>query len=263
MVRQVRILRSTLAATCAALLLAPFPVAAQQTDATPITANVSLVSDYRFRGISQSFERPAIQGGFDWSHASGLYLGNWNSSISGNQYPNGASIEMDFYGGYKFPITPQLTADVGGILYYYPGAFYDGFAPSKPRFTNFEVYGGVTWTAFSAKLYVATTDFFGLDEQVGGRGSAGSAYLDLNYSLEIAPKTTLGLHLGHQKVRHYDALDYTDYRIGVTYDWSGVMLGAAVVGTNADKALYVASNAAGTTRQVGSTGLVLSVSKSF
>lgn len=263
MVRLARTACSSAAVLLAAVLLSPAPAAAQQAGASPITANVSLVSDYRFRGISQSFERPAIQGGFDWSHASGLYLGNWNSSISGNQYPNGASLEMDFYGGYKFAITPDLAADVGGILYYYPGAFYNGFAPSKPRFTNFEVYGGVTWTAFSAKLYVAATDFFGLDEQVGGRSSVGSAYLDLNYSLEIAPKTTLGLHVGHQKVRHYDTLDYTDWKVGVTHDWNGIVLGAAVVGTNADKALYVATNAAGTTRQVGSTGLVLSVSRTF
>ena len=69
------------------------------------TANVSLVSDYRFRGVSQTFKQPAIQGGFDYVHSSGFYVGNWNSNVSGNSFTDG-SIEMDLYGGYKFNITP-------------------------------------------------------------------------------------------------------------------------------------------------------------
>ena len=73
-------------------------------EVSPITANVSLVSDYRYRGISQSNLRPAIQGGFDYAHESGFYIGNWNSSISwvNNLSPSVASsIEMDFYAGFK------------------------------------------------------------------------------------------------------------------------------------------------------------------
>ena len=51
-------------------------------EASPITANVTVVNDYRYRGISQSNFKPAIQGGFDYAHESGFYIGNWNSSIS-------------------------------------------------------------------------------------------------------------------------------------------------------------------------------------
>ncbi|HYY60861.1 MAG TPA: TorF family putative porin, partial [Burkholderiales bacterium] len=68
---------------------------------SPLTGNMTLVSEYRFRGIDQTFGKPAIQGGFDYAHSSGVYLGNWNSNVSsGAGYPHG-NIEMDFYGGYK------------------------------------------------------------------------------------------------------------------------------------------------------------------
>ncbi len=246
-------------ATAAALPSISFAQAAAA--ASPLTGNLALVSDYRFRGLSQSYLLPAIQGGIDWSHSSGLYLGNWNSSVSGNQYANGASLEMDFYGGYKMPLG-DVTLDFGGLYYYYPGAYYNGFA-GKPKYDNFEVYVGAAMGPFSAKLSVAVTDFFGLDETVGGKGSSGSYYIDLNYSTEIMPKLTLGAHLGYQNVRNYSDLSYMDYKLGVTYDWTGWMLGAAIVGTDADKALYFAVDGKGNSKQIGKTGLVLSIARTF
>jgi uncharacterized protein (TIGR02001 family) len=116
---------------------------------------------------------------------------------------------------------------------------------------------------FSAKVFFALTDFFGLDETTGGKSSSGSYYIDLNYSTEIAPKLTLGAHVGYQNVRNYSDLSYVDYKLGVTYDWTGWLLGAAVVGTNADKALYFASDSSGSVKQVGKTGVVLSIGKTF
>src|SRR6266480_5431094 len=100
------------------------PAIAQQAAATPppppVTGNLTLVSEYRFRGIDQTYGKPAIQGGFDYSHESGIYLGNWNSNVSqGAGYPGG-NIEMDFYGGWKKAFG-DLGLDVGFIYYYYPG----------------------------------------------------------------------------------------------------------------------------------------------
>ncbi len=230
--------------------------------ASPLTGNFTLTSDYRFRGISQSFKLPAVQGGIDWAHDSGFYLGNWNSSVSGNQFPNGASLEMDFYGGYKFPVGKDITLDVGALYYYYPGAFYNGFS-GKPKYDNFELYVGGVMGPFSAKVFFAVSDFFGLDETTGGRSSSGSYYIDLNYSTEIAPKLTLGAHVGYQSVRNYSDLNYVDYKLGVTYDWTGWLLGAAVVGTNADKNLYFATDSSGKTKTLGGTGVVLSIGKTF
>jgi len=93
---------------------------------SPVTANVTVVSDYRYRGISQSNLKPAIQGGFDYAHESGFYIGNWNSSISwiGDLNPGvSAPIEMDFYGGFKKElIAPGFATDFGVLQYYYPTA---------------------------------------------------------------------------------------------------------------------------------------------
>ncbi len=252
--------------TLAALVASTVPslVAAQGAApaASPLTGNFTLTSDYRFRGISQSYKLPAVQGGIDWAHDSGFYLGNWNSSVSGNQFPNGASLEMDFYGGYKFPLGKDITMDVGALYFYYPGAFYNGFS-GKPKYDNFELYVGGTMGPFSAKVFFAVSDFFGLDETTGGKSSSGSYYVDLNYSTEIAPKLTLGAHVGYQSVRNYSDLSYVDYKLGVTYDWTGWLLGAAIVGTNADKNLYFAADSSGKIKRLGETGLVLSIGKTF
>ena len=87
---------------------------------TPDRQRRNLATDYRFRGISQTFKNPALQGGLDYAHASGFYIGNWNSSVSGLTYPNGAGLEMDLYGGYKKTIG-DFGFDVGLLQYYYPG----------------------------------------------------------------------------------------------------------------------------------------------
>ena len=112
---------SGLFATAAFAQTAP---AAEAPEASPITANVTVVSDYRYRGISQSNMKPAIQGGFDYAHESGLYIGNWNSSISwvGDLNPGvSAPIEMDFYGGFKKElIAPGFASDIGVLQYAFP-----------------------------------------------------------------------------------------------------------------------------------------------
>src|SRR2546421_8882239 len=69
--------------------------------ASPVTGNMTIASDYRFRGISQTYKGPAIQGGVDYAHSSGLYLGNWNSNVSSVLFTGGSAIEMDFYGGWE------------------------------------------------------------------------------------------------------------------------------------------------------------------
>ncbi len=99
--------------------------------APALTANVTLASQYRYRGIMQSNNKPAIQGGFDYAIPAGLlpegfYVGNWNSSISWLSDANSsvsAPIEMDFYGGYKTEIVKNVPIDVGVLQYYYPGSY--------------------------------------------------------------------------------------------------------------------------------------------
>src|SRR5499426_1468330 len=97
------------------------PALASAADPSPVTGNMTIASDYRFRGISQTYLGPAIQGGIDYAHASGLYLGNWNSNVASQVYTGGSGIEMDFYGGWKQTFG-DIGLDVGAIYYYYPNA---------------------------------------------------------------------------------------------------------------------------------------------
>jgi len=243
---------------------------------SPLTANLSLVSDYRFRGISQSWRRPAVQGGVDYVHPSGFYIGNWNSSVSSNSYNNGASLEMDFYGGYRFEVVKDTTLDFGALYYYYPSAQLNRApgVPTSNRYNNGELYAAVTYGSFNAKLSYAVTDYFGLNGQTAGyaywsplpdRGSSrGTMYLDLNYSFDLGNQFMLGLHAGHTAVRNYSALSYTDWRVSVSREWSGFNFSLAAVGTNADGRYYQVGDSSGRNpRAVGAPTLVLGVTKSF
>jgi len=250
--------------TAAVLATFAAPVFAEEA-ASPhtFTGNLTVATDYRFRGISQTFKQPTVQGGFDYAHSSGFYLGNWNSTVSGLQYTNGGSIEMDFYGGYKFEPVKDVTADIGVLYYYYPGS---SIGATGVKYNNTEIYFGGTYQWFSAKYSYNVSDFFGLNNKSGGgKGdSDGSGYLDLGATFEVAEKTNLGLHVGHQWVKNYSNLNYTDYKLGLTRDFGFATLGAAIVGTNANRVAYPnVVNAAGTSKDVRGTTLVLSISKTF
>ena len=123
---------------CAAHAQAAAPSEPVAPPVQTLTGNVTLVSDYRFRGVSQSYGQPAVQGGFDLTHGSGLYLGNWNSSVSSNSYNNGAGLEVDLYGGYRFALTKELGGDVGVLHYMYPGAKLNSAsaAPTSNKYDN-------------------------------------------------------------------------------------------------------------------------------
>lgn len=217
------------------------------------TGNMTLATDYRFRGISQTFRQPTVQGGIDYAHASDFYLGNWNSNVSGVQYPDGAGLEMDFYGGYKFAPAAGLTLDLGLLKYYYPGARVGGIRPDA-----LEIYLGANYKWFSARYsHAVDSDYFGYTD------ARASSYLDLGAAFEVAEKITLGLHLGRQRFGHAGAYDYTDYRIAVARDCGWATLSLALAGSNADDALYTVANASGKTRNIGAAGAVLSLSKTF
>lgn len=245
-------------------------------DAAPpaLTGNANLATDYRFRGISQTFKLPALQGGADYAHASGLYIGNWNSSVSGLTYPNGAGLEMDLYGGYKKTIG-DFGFDVGLLQYYYPGA---RTTANSTKFNTLEAYGAVSWKFLTLKYSHTLTDYFGVKTATFGGScnrdgvdcfgatpgnSKGSGYLELNASYEIMPKLTLVGHIAHQKVRHYGKLDYTDYKIGAVYDLNGWMLGASFVTTDADKKWFYVTDGPGTTKETGKATVVLTVGRNF
>lgn len=186
-----------------------------------VTGNLSLTNDYRFRGISQTYKDPAIQGGFDYAHSSGFYLGTWASNVESISL-NGANMEWDFYGGYSTNLTDDLNLNVGGLYYYYPsqtgGAAID--------IDTFEVYAGVTWKWLNLKYSHTTTKLFGI------ANSKGSGYLEGNVSIPLGSDFTLGLHYAHQGVDGAGNDDYNDWKISISKPFAGFNFTLAYVDTD-------------------------------
>jgi len=233
--------------------------------ASPLAGNLAIVSDYRFRGISQSYRLPAVQGGIDYAHSSGFYLGNWNSSVSGNQYPNGASLEMDFYGGFKGSIAEDIGFDVGLLQYYYPG----DTIPGATKADTLEMYGAITWKWLSAKYSYSLKD-----KTFGVTDSKGTYYLDLTANFPVTDKLTFVAHYGKQKfsgstpagVSNDSFASYDDYKLGLSYTLpKDFTIGAFYTDTKMDalqEAFYTTPAAAGS-RMIGKDTFTLFVSKTF
>jgi uncharacterized protein (TIGR02001 family) len=214
------------------------------------TTNVNIVSDYRFRGIDQTWGKPALQGGADLTWANGLYAGTWLSNVSGNSYPGG-SLEMDLYAGYNGKINDDFGYTVGGYGYVYPGANFDKAAcpsaayPAAPcalpsqSLDTFELNAGLSWKWVSYKLSVATTDYFGASTATGYSGhTSGTLYHDITVTVPLADDLSLVGHVGHTDVKaSYGSLspDYTDYRLSLNKTFTGGWsAGGAVAGATND-----------------------------
>ena len=239
-------MKSILAALAALTLTAgAMPVYAQE--ASPLSFNVSVTSDYRYRGISQTRLKPALQGGADLAFSNGFYIGTWASTIKWIKDSGGDSkVEVDLYGGYKTEVSPGLTLDVGLLQYYYPS---NKLAVSA---NTLEVYGALSFGPVTAKYSHSTTNLFGFGD------SKGSGYLAVSASFDLGDGLMLSPHIGHQAVKRNSAYSYTDYSLALSKDLSGFLVSGAIVGTDADKA-YVGPGG----KDLGKTSFVLSVKKSF
>jgi uncharacterized protein (TIGR02001 family) len=158
----------------------PAPAAPPPSDWT-VTANVGVFSQYIFRGVSQTNEKPAMQGGFDVAHKNGLYVGTWLSNVSwiSDGAPDvSASLEWDMYGGYKWDLGNDYVLDLGA-LYYYPGSYPSDF--TKPDTT--ELYAALNWKFLQAKYsYSVENKTFGFPD------SRGSYYLEGNANYDVVDK---------------------------------------------------------------------------
>lgn len=216
-----------------------------------VSFNAAVVSDYRYRGISQTRLQPALQGGADYVHnPSGFYAGTWLSTIKWVKDGGGSGdVEIDIYGGKRGTLSQDVSYDLGVLTYVYPS---NGL---RPNANTTEIYGQLSYGPAYIKYSHALTNLFGFVD------SKNSGYLDIGANLDISNGYILNLHAGHQKVAgDNDRLSYTDWKLGVTKDF-GIVTGAlAVIGTDADKAAY-ASPANG--KFMGKNAVILSISKTF
>ena len=241
---------------------APATAAAAPTPA--VTSNVALVSNYLYRGISQTGAKPAIQGGFDYAHASGFYAGVWGSSISwisDSAAATNAGLELDTYFGFKNSFATDYSYDVGYLRYNYPG----NYAAGATKADTDEIYGLIGYKWITAKYSYALGDTFGMSK------AKGTSYIDLSASYPVADTgITLGAHYGKQSYKGAtaDALaaagttaTYSDYKLSVTKDFSGYVLGLAYSNTNAKSGVGQFYNVLG--KDLGKGTAVLSVTRTF
>lgn len=218
--------KTVLAGAFAAAVAPAVALAADPPPEHTVTGNIGLYSQYIFRGLNQTDRHPALQGGFDYAHSSGLYAGTWGSNISwlkenasvnaggtlvsGGTYAQGGSLEWDFYGGYKMSFG-DFGVDVGTLYYWYPGKIQPAFAllaapfNDVPKANTWEVYLGGSWKWVSAKLSYSV-----LDETFGVRNSDGTMYVDVSANVPLGDFAkeltgfTVMAHWGYQKYRGTD-----------------------------------------------------------
>jgi uncharacterized protein (TIGR02001 family) len=264
--------KTLIAAAMATAFASPSIVFAADAAPTPthtFAPNVGVVSDYLFRGISQTRHAAALQGGVDYSHSSGLYAGVWGSTISWVKDALGSGgTEIDLYGGYKNTFAGgDWTYDVGLIHYNYPGSggSTKGNAAVFSQFANpntTEVYGAIGYKWVTVKYSQAISSHFigwvpttaaGADAT---RNTKGSNYLEINAAYDVGNGWGVSGHVGKQKVKNVvsttaavptaASADYTDWNIGVTKDVGFGVVGLTYSDTDAKGSCSNPFPAAGT-----------------
>ncbi|MBR0566926.1 TorF family putative porin [Azoarcus sp. L1K30] len=198
-------------------LIAALPLmsTAHAEEESPFSGNFSLTTNYVFRGISQTQSNPAVQGGVDYAHSSGFYVGTWASNVGwvDDIAKTRNNMEWDFYFGYAGEAGP-ISYDVGAIRYFYPGNSISGVA--TPDTT--EVYVSAGWEFLTLKYSHSVSKYLfgwtGLDTD----STRNSNYLELNAEYEIMAGWTASAHIGHQYIKHNSKASYSDWGLGVSKD---------------------------------------------
>ncbi|MFD1610812.1 TorF family putative porin [Sphingomonas tabacisoli] len=219
-------MRTSFQALGAGLLLVS--TAAFAEDAPPpdftITGGATIASQYRFRGISQSDNKPVVQGTFTVAHSSGFYVSTWGSSATaGNSTVNIGGTEIDVYGGWTHGLgSSGVTIDVGGYGYIYPGA---------SGLNYYEIYGSLakTFGPVTAKAGV----YFAPDQKNTVKSNT-YVYGELSGTIPGTPVILHG-HLGHTGGAFDYTKDYIDYTVGASVKWKALTFDLSLVGTNVKK----------------------------
>lgn len=233
-----------------------------------LSYNAGFVTDYRFRGISQTSGDPTVQVGVDFAHKNGFYLGAFGSPVKWVKDFNGASkggYEVDLYGGFKGNITKDLGFDLGLITYIYPGnnsgAVGTVGAGAYSNANTTEIYGGLSYNVFTFKYSRSTGNYLGFLR------SSGSQYFDLSANFDMGSGFTLTPHIGVQRIPNQgvggNQGNYTDYALTLAKDFGGGLSGtAALIGTNTKQGVgtFYRDNAG---NNLGKGTLVVGVKYSF
>jgi uncharacterized protein (TIGR02001 family) len=235
-----------------AVLAAPVVLAedtpAEEKSPHAFTANVSISTDYRFRGITQTTNDPAISGGLDYAYSGapvGIFLGVWasnidfaeNTTFAADPVQDTADLEMDFYGGLTgtLPIGSGLGWKIGGLYYMYPGSDTDGISGASPRahYDYVEAYGALSYN-------------FGIFNVAGGANyspdyffeSGDGLYYYGDLGIPLPMDFALSGHVGHQDIDNnpqFGTPDYTDWNVGISKTWKMFTLKLSYVDTDLSK----------------------------
>ena len=247
-----------------ALLATSTAAFAQTAPATPeVTYNIGVVSQYRYRGISQSKGQPALQGGVDYANANGAYLGAWastikwikDSSVAGTSSYSG-NTELDLYGGYKFEAA-GLNLDVGALRYQYLGNTLGNDGTYKNANTN-EIYAAATAGVYTFKWSYALSPLFGT------ANSKGSDYFDLTANYDMGNGITLSPHFGRAKIQGYvvgtTVTSYNDLSLTAAKDLGdGLSASAGYILTSAKSTGFNS----GSSYATGKNAFVFGIKQSF
>lgn len=197
-----------------------------------LTSNVGFVSNYFFRGQTQTWDLPAVQGGFDASHLNGLSAGIWGSTVSGDQFAGG-HLELDLYGGYTYKLSDDVSLGLSAIAYLYPGANVDRAAScvsavcKNIKYDTYEIAISAAWKTLNAKVSYALNPYFAATKDLGYTAdTTGTVYAELNGTYAYDDQIALQAHVGWLQYANELAVanasgkkdpSYMDLKFGVTY----------------------------------------------
>ncbi len=241
-----------------------------------VTGNVTFLSDYVVRGLTQTNNKPAIQGTVEFGHSSGFYAGLFGSNVSwlsdaweaaapgvnpavyGGANNISASLEVDLYAGFRNKFAEDFSYDLGAVYYWYPGEYKLQGTTGLKNGNTAEIYGAIGWKWITARVYYAITDGVFMIPN-----AQGSVYFNLGATVPIGETgfsvvggvgswkwsgTADYLKTSNSGVgQKNDMYDAVDYKIGITKDWLGFSFGAYYWGSTAAKTV------------VGSTGATIAV----
>jgi len=271
--------------------------AAAPTPTWTFPSTIGVVSDYIWRGQTQTWGNPAVQAGIEVDHASGAYAGIWGSNVSSKWLPN-ATLEMDLSAGYRNTFATDFKYDLGAVYVYYPDGNFNkasggggGHQYQGSPLNTLELYGSLGWKWFTVKAGFTPTKFYGWNVDNSGTPTAGganhggnfadttagvkkggstngSAYYMASASYDLPMALNIAGEVGRQTIADSTGLDWTWYKVGATKSFDGTLAGWSVnafyTGTTGSSAYknFLSFDGVGT-KTIDDKKVVVGITKAF